>query len=243
LRQVGIAGLLPRNGPHSMRARFFLLLTLAAGAAIGVSMGQAQVVTYTFGSAATPTTSANSVAANLSASVFTGSSGSPGTGSTTPLYTAGSGGSYFGASGWTGSSPGGNYFEFTLTPASGYALQVTALSFGFRATSTGPTAFALRSSADSYGSNLASGTLTNDAQWYASGTHSIALSGLSSATTFRLYGSGASAAGGTWRVDDVTLAGTLGAVPEPATYAVWFGVAGLALALWRRRRERTLRRG
>lgn len=222
-----------------MRARFLFLLVSIGAIAPGVPALRAQIVTYTFGPSGSPTTAATTVATNLSASVFTGSTGSPATGSGTPLFTAGSGSNYFTATTWTGGAPGSNYFEFTLTPANGYDFQVTTISFGYRSTGTGPTAFAIRSSADAYGADLTSGTLTNDGSWYASGPSSITLSGLSSATTFRLYASGASAGGGTLRVDDVTLAGSISAVPEPSTYAAIFGAVVLAGAAWRRRRERT----
>lgn len=219
-----------------MRARFLFFVLFAAAA--GYATSGAQVVTYTFGSAGSPTTAANAVAANLSASTFAASTGSPGTGSSSPVYSSGSGGSYFTATSWTGGAPGTNYFEFTLTPSNGYQLNVTSLTFGYRSTATGPTAFAFRSSADGYATNLATGALTSDSLWYASGTQSITLSGLTSGTTFRLYGSGASGAGGTWRVDDVSVAGALSAVPEPAAVGVLLGSAALAAAVWIRRRER-----
>lgn len=201
-----------------------------------VICAKAQLVVYSFGSAASPTTSANHVSSNLSASLFSGNLGSPSTGGTSPLYTAGSGGSYFTATSWTGSAPGTNFFEFTLTPNPGYAFTATAISFGFRSTTTGPTAFAVRSSSDSYTTTIASGSYTNDSNWYSTGALSITLSNMNSATTIRIYGSGASGGTGTLRVDDVTVAGSVTAVPEPATYAAIAGVAALIGAMLRRRR-------
>ena len=203
---------------------------------IGAARGQ--IVTYGFGSAATATTAATSVVASLTASIFTGNLGSPGTGSGTPLFSAGSGGSFFSASNWTGSAPGTNYFEFTLTPGAGYELSVTSISLGYRVTATGPTAFAVRSSADAYATSLVTGSITNDSAWHSSGTLSITLSSLTTATTLRIYGSGASSGSGTFRIDDVALGGSLAltAVPEPATSATIAGTIVLAGVLIRRRR-------
>lgn len=200
------------------------------------SAAQGQIVVYGFGSTGSPTNSATSVASSITASVFSGNLGTPGTGGTSPLYTAGSGGSYFTASTWTASAPGTNYFEFTLTPNAGHEFSITTLSFGYRATSTGPTAFAVRSSSDSYAANLASGALIGDSTWRPSGTQSITLSGLNTSTTIRIFGSGASSSLGTFRIDDVTVAGSVAAIPEPATYVAIVGVVTLVGVAIRRRR-------
>lgn len=213
-----------------------VLLILAFVASCGVM--RAQLVTYSFGSAASPTTSATSFDSLVTVSVFSGSLGTPTTGSGTPVYSAGSGGSFFTATAWTGTAPGTNYFQFTVTPTAGYEFSATSISFGYRATSTGPTSLAIRSSADSYSTSLATATLTNDSTWYASGNLSITLSGLNSATTFRIYGSGASSAAGTFRVDDVVLNGAVtSAVPEPSTYAAIFGALALVVIVVQRRRH------
>ncbi len=202
---------------------------LASGSAL-----HAQIAVYSFESTAAPT----SVASNLSGSVFSGNLGSPAIGSGIPVYSAGSGGGYFTASTWTGLAPGTNYFEFTLTPDSGHDFSLTAISFGYRATSTGPNAFAVRSSADSFGSTLASGTITNDSAWHSTGNLSITLSGLTTATTLRIYGSGASSNSGTLRVDDVALNGSVTAIPEASTYAAILGLLALTGVLLRRRKSR-----
>jgi hypothetical protein len=214
-----------------------LALLIIALPAMGGAL-RAQIVTYAFGSAAAPTSAATFVAANLSASVFSGNLGSPATNSGTPVYSAGSGGGYFTASVWTGSAPGTNYFEFTLTPDSGYEFSLSSISFGYRATGTGPNAFAVRSSSDSFASALTSGVITSDSSWHSTGTLSITLSSLTAATTLRVYGFGASSGSGTLRVDDVTLNGTVTAIPEPSAYAALLGAVALAGAMLRRRRLR-----
>jgi hypothetical protein len=202
---------------------------------------QGQIAVYSFGTAGSPTADVTSVASHLTAGVFSGNLGTPGPGGTSPLYTAGSGGGYFAAAGWTGTAPGSNYFEFILTPDAGYAFSATSMTFGYRATATGPTNFAVRSSADAYASNLTSGTITGDSTWRSAGALSITLSGINTATTFRIFGSGASSSLGTFRVDDVTVSGSVTAVPEPSTYAAILGAMALtSVLICQRRRARTV---
>jgi len=215
---------------RTIRLGLLFLSLLASGGAL-----TAQLVVYSFGSSAAPT----AVASDLSASVFSGSLGAPATGSGSPVYAAGSGGGYFTASAWTGGAPGTNYFEFTLTPDFGYGLSLSSISFGYRATGTGPTAFAVRSSSDVFSSTLASGTITNDSAWHSTGPLSITLSSLTAATTLRVYASGASSSLGTLRVDDVTLSGSVTAIPESSTYAAIFGLLAFAGGLLHRRRMRS----
>ena len=223
---------------RKIRCSFPILAWLA-----GATLIQAQVVVYNFGSAGSPTSTASVVAANLTASVFAGNLGSPTTGSGSPVFSAGSGGSFFSASSWTGAAPGSNYFEFTLTPSAGYALSLSSISLGYRATGTGPTAFAIRSSADAFGASLVGGSITNDSAWHSSGALSITLSSLTTATTIRVYGSGASSGSGTFRIDDVSLAGSLAlvAVPEPSAYGGILGaIAFIGVMIYRGRRCRDI---
>jgi hypothetical protein len=150
------------------------------------------------------------------------------------VFSAGSGSYAISQSGWTGSAPGTNYFEFTLTPTSGFSVNLTSISFGNRSTTTGPTNYSFRSGSDSFVGNLNAGSLINDGSWYASGTQSVSLT-FTSATTFRLYASGASSAAGTFRVDDFTVNGSATAVPEPATVAAISGAVALLIAVFRRK--------
>jgi hypothetical protein len=117
------------------------------------------------------------------------------------------------ASGWNSTSLDINdYFEFTLTPNSGYTISFENFIYTGQASGTGATTVALRSSLDSFGSNIGSATVT--------GT-TISLSGVSyqnitTPITFRLYGWGASAAGGTFSVNSFQFNGFVTPLPAPA---------------------------
>ena len=57
------------------------------------------------------------------------------------------------------------YFETTLTPPDGFQVTLTGISFGTRSTSTGPQAFTLRTSADSFSGAATTGPLSNTGTW------------------------------------------------------------------------------
>jgi hypothetical protein len=217
-----------------MKPRLALLPTL--GLLVLAGPCPAQLVTYTFGPAATPTTAPTALAAFVSASLFAGVAGSPGTASGSPVHSAGSGGAFFSASAWTGAGPGTNRFEFTVTPAAGRQLDATTLSFAYRATTSGPTSFVLRSSADAFASNLLARTLANDTTWHTTGNLALDLPVSADPLVLRLHAFGASSALGTWRIDDVVLGGAVTAVPEPGAAALGLGLAAAAAA-WRRLRS------
>jgi hypothetical protein len=154
-------------------------------------------------------------------------------GTTTMLGTTSASSGYTGASGTTNAgaaartgvlntaSSGSAYFEFTVTPNSGFSFSITSISFGSRSTSTGPVSFSLRSSADSYASDLTTGTLgTNNSTWTLRSSTGLSIS-RSAATTYRIYGFGgagtASANTANWRIDDLTVTMTAsGAETTPA---------------------------
>ena len=220
-----------------MNHRSRVLIWLTLGCAIFPATGRAQLVIYSFTStSAAPT----SVAANLSGGSVSTGGGVTTTSNTSPVssgYAGASGGYFMSDNGWTGVAPGVNYFQFTVTPAANFSVSLTSLSFGYResGTSTGPSAFAVRSSFDSYAADLAVGGLTNsDNAWHNSGNASVTLT-FTSATTFRIYASGAASATPTLRMDDLTLNGSVAAVPEPTTVAAGLGLAALGAAWWRRR--------
>jgi hypothetical protein len=114
---------------------------------------------------------------------------------------------------------GSAYFEFTLTPAAGYQITASALSFGSRSTSTGPAAYALLSSVDNYNVPIATGFLMTNSTWSLQTPLFSPVSGRTSLPIiFRLYGydgAGSVASGSVnWRIDDLKL--TLNVAIGPA---------------------------
>ena len=119
----------------------------------------------------------------------------------------------FGGSNWfnTGNTAAGNtmaeavagndYIQFVVTPNSGYSFTPTSLNFIWDFSGTGPKNLTLRSSVDNYTADL--GTLSSMTA-NTSVFKTITISGLNTittATTFRIYGYGATATGGTGGFD------------------------------------------
>ncbi len=226
------------------------LLTILGLAALTTQIGFGQVVlNWNFGTATASGSPSSGTPVNFTISTIT-IGNSLGTVST-PINSSSASSGYTGASGQmnignafrTGAlntaSGGSGYFEFTITPAAGYTFTLTNFDFGFRSTGTGPQAFALLSSQDSYATNLFTGTITANSSWsYKDNAVSFTSTTAGQAVTFRLYGySGSgSASSGTinGRMDDLTM--TVAAIPEPAT-AVLFGIGAMAI-IFRRRMAR-----
>ena len=224
-----------------MRAKIMLLATLLIGVVSGFS--QTVLLQWSFGTSSpdAPTANATNAASNVTGGTFTYNSSSGGSGSLSngsPMDPIDDG-YYFKGNYWRAVDT--SYFSFTVTPTSGYELSLTSISFNYLSSSTGPNSYSLASSVDSYGTPLASGSLTqapptvHSSDWHTN-SPSIALAA-TSPTTIRLSASGASSASGVVRVDRVTINGTVTAVPEPSTYGAMAGVLALAWAVVRRRRR------
>jgi len=149
--------------------------------------------------------------------------------------------SRFNANNWTETSlndavTANDYFTWTLNADSGYTFSVTNLAFTFQRSSTGGQDWALRSSLDGFTANLQTWTaLGNSSQ-----TVDLQGSNLVNQTSieFRFYGYNGSSTAGTAGFegsgDDLVINGSVQAIPEPGTMAM-FGAGILALFLVRRR--------
>ena len=145
-----------------------------------------------------------------------------------------------------------DWVGFTITAASGYELNLTSLSFDYAFTYQGgavPTSatFDVRSSVLGYGTSIDSFTATavnigTNPTWLPA---SVVLTGGDyqnlNSITFRIFLNDGSNASGTsyLRLDTLTLSGVAAtAVPEPASYAMFGGLAGLLVSVLGRRRSK-----
>ena len=144
-------------------------------------------------------------------------------------YTGASGTFNAGAAARTGvlntAASGTAYFSFTVTPTAGNIATLTGISFGSRSTSTGPLAYAIRSSLDGYVANITSGTLTNTSAWTLISNTALSVSSASgTAITFRIYGYNgtgtASANTANWRIDDINLTGSVNSFNATQCYSL-----------------------
>jgi large repetitive protein len=103
------------------------------------------------------------------------------------------------------------YFEVTVTPQSGNAVNLNGISFASRSTGTGPTLLSIRTSIDNFASDVLTVPVLNNSTFthYINGISSPVLSTTSAPLVVRIYGSNGTGSGGTgsvnWRLDDVTL--------------------------------------
>jgi trimeric autotransporter adhesin len=174
---------------------------------------------------------------------------------------------------WTGNPTGGidgvdnfsqfegsldltKYYQVTLTPATGYTLDLDTISFTVQRSATGIRNYAVRSSVDNFASNLAGSISPANANLGVDGgdnfrwlfdavstaqngsltTLGQAFDDLSGPVSFRFYGWNAEGSGGTFSIDNVSFSG-VAVVPEPRSMALLaIGAAGFWFFL--RRKER-----
>jgi hypothetical protein len=135
-----------------------------------------------------------------------------------------------------------DYFQFTLSGAEGYALNVTQIAFGERRSASGVGAFTVRTSLDAFQSFNFERTISlpDDANLR---NHIIDLDGITNfqgTVDVRIYGFSSESASGTWRLMNhseqggIVLTGTVTAVPEPSSLVLLGAMTGTGL-LFRRR--------
>lgn len=147
---------------------------------------------------------------------------------------SGHGSNIFNSNGWQlgGSAPDlTEYVTFTVTPAVGYELDLSTITFGSQRSNTGPQSGQIRYSRDgftSFGAFSPPTSIANSTWNFADVVNSTA------PITFRFYGWGGTGATGTLRFDNVAITGDVSAiVPEPASLAL--AATGGLLILARRR--------
>lgn len=184
--------------PLSIRSSFnslnvALFLTLAATA----SSFATTIAQWNFdGSVQT----AASVDANVTATTF-----APSTGANSFVTGNPNTGQAITATGWN-VADGVKYWGFTVTANGGLVLDLSSLAFDDQRSGTGPTSWTVTIN----GITALSSQATHNG---AFGGDSVSLTGVSfqnlSAADVRIFGFGASGSGGTWRLDNVTLGGTV----------------------------------
>ena len=127
-----------------------------------------------------------------------------------------------------------DYVTFTLDANDGYEINFDSFVYTGQKSDSGPTAFALRSSLDGFTANIGSPT--------AAGTTIVLTASqfqnLTTPVEFRLYGYGAGGGTGTFSINDYSFDGTVEAVPEPNTLAL-FGVGSLLMLASRHRTRKS----
>lgn len=184
-------------------------------------------VLYTFdgGSGTSAPTNATGLAnlsfGNLSQGNNNGTTTLINNGSSSSGYSGSSGNYNAGAAARVGgySSSTSAYFEFTITPSTGYGVEVTSLSLGARSTGTGPTTIDIRSSLDGYASSLGTISYAANSAWIFNSTSLSLTSNLRSPLTIRLYGHSGTGSPAintaNWRIDDISVfARAIGTCPN-----------------------------
>ncbi|WP_338375878.1 choice-of-anchor D domain-containing protein [uncultured Flavobacterium sp.] len=125
----------------------------------------------------------------------------------------------YNASGWDNTVFDVNdYFQFTLTPNTGFAINFTNFIYTSQASGTGPTNFVYRSSVDGFSSNIGTALVTGTTISLTAGAYQ----NITTPITFRIYGWGASGSGGTFSINDFTFNGTVVATgPISITSGDW----------------------
>ncbi len=102
-----------------------------------------------------------------------------------------------------------SYWYFTVTPASGYKIDLTTLTFNAAMGGAGTRGYGVRSSFDTYAASLGTADLaTTDPTWTAVSITLTGLTNIKTVLTFRIY-CYAGVTGQAVDFDDITLNGTI----------------------------------
>ena len=130
-----------------------------------------------------------------------------------------------------------DFFAFTITPDDGFFLDLDSLTFDLRASGTGPDNAVVRSNLDGFSTNLSNFDVSSTSfETDLTTTFDSSFDFLTSTTVFWVTGVGATASGGTLRIDNVVLDGTVAPVPFETEGTV--GLVILGSYFWYRNRKK-----
>lgn len=117
----------------------------------------------------------------------------------------------------------GKYLQFTISPNANFAMSINSISFFDQKSGTGPTSWVLRSSLDGYVSDLNTPSPSTTSATFQASPQAVDLGinfqNITTSVTFRLYPYGASSSAGTWRLDNLTIDGSIYDVSNPLIVA------------------------
>lgn len=164
--------------------KFKVLLVAFFGLVLNSATSYGQILTFEFsalaGSEASAVTNTNDI--NITNSTITRGAG----------LTSTANGGRFNATAWALTSIsnaviGNNYMEFTITPNAGFQFTVSSIIVQWQRSATGNTAIALRSSLNSYASDLDAIKIVTDNTTTQTFTFTFSQANSSTAVTYRLY--------------------------------------------------------
>ncbi len=109
-----------------------------------------------------------------------------------------------------------DFFAFSIQPNVGFQLIINRIEFDERRSLTGIRTMAIRSSKDAYTTDLAVFNVPDDDLTRTQTVNLVCFTRITANTTFRIYGYAAEAAGGTWRIDNVKIFGSI--IPNTPPY-------------------------
>lgn len=125
---------------------------------------------------------------------------------------------FAGSGNWTTTStPDANdYFQFSIAPTADYFFEITAIRFDGDRSATGPKNWQLNAQVGSQAPIVLRQGINSDSTWNSFTIEpTAALSNLTQAVTFTLYGYGATGNAGTWRIDNFSVAGEASVITAP----------------------------